>query len=177
MYLFYHFPYCLLFVHDRSIYCPYLILTGYLIFSHSNQSTAKKIALYITSVLSLPCTHFVLTQDTGISVRKRVIKIMRDICLEQPDFHKITEMCVKMIRRVNDEEGIKVCVCFNVNSAFQCQFFVFSIQCVYIYTTYFPMQKLVNETFQKLWFTPTPSHDKDAMTRKILNITDVVRTI
>ncbi|XP_029025412.1 nipped-B-like protein isoform X2 [Betta splendens] len=79
--------------------------------------------------------------DTGISVRKRVIKILRDICLEQPDFHKITEMCVKMIRRVNDEEGIK---------------------------------KLVNETFQKLWFTPTPSHDKDAMTRKILNISDVV---
>uniref|UniRef100_A0A3Q1BMG9 Nipped-B protein n=1 Tax=Amphiprion ocellaris TaxID=80972 RepID=A0A3Q1BMG9_AMPOC len=79
--------------------------------------------------------------DTGISVRKRVIKILRDICLEQPDFHKITEMCVKMIRRVNDEEGIK---------------------------------KLVNETFQKLWFSPTPSHDKKAMTRKILNITDVV---
>ncbi|XP_056127240.1 nipped-B-like protein B isoform X1 [Rhinichthys klamathensis goyatoka] len=79
--------------------------------------------------------------DTGISVRKRVIKILRDICLEQPTFNKITEMCVKMIRRVNDEEGIK---------------------------------KLVNETFQKLWFTPTPNHDKEAMTRKILNITDVV---
>lgn len=79
--------------------------------------------------------------DTGISVRKRVIKILRDICLEQPTFPKITEMCVKMIRRVNDEEGIK---------------------------------KLVNETFQKLWFTPTPQNDKAAMTRKILNITDVV---
>ncbi|KAM6985316.1 nipped-B-like protein B [Aplochiton taeniatus] len=79
--------------------------------------------------------------DTGISVRKRVIKILRDICLEQPTFSKITEMCVRMIRRVNDEEGIK---------------------------------KLVNETFQKLWFTPTPNHDKEAMTRKILNITDVV---
>ncbi|XP_037608532.1 nipped-B-like protein B isoform X2 [Sebastes umbrosus] len=79
--------------------------------------------------------------DTGISVRKRVIKILRDICLEQPDFHKITEMCVRMIRRVNDEEGIK---------------------------------KLVNETFQKIWFTPTPGHDKNALTRKILNITDVV---
>ncbi|KAM4576410.1 nipped-B-like protein A isoform 1-T2 [Odontesthes bonariensis] len=79
--------------------------------------------------------------DTGISVRKRVIKILRDICLEQPTFSKITEMCVKMIRRVNDEEGIK---------------------------------KLVNETFQKLWFTPTPGHDKETMTRKILNITDVV---
>ncbi|KAM3850156.1 nipped-B-like protein B, partial [Diretmus argenteus] len=75
--------------------------------------------------------------DTGISVRKRVIKI----CLEQPTFSKITEMCVRMIRRVNDEEGIK---------------------------------KLVNETFQKLWFTPTPAHDKETMTRKILNITDVV---
>ena len=50
-------------------------------------------------------------QDTGISVRKRVIKILRDICLEQPTFNKVTEMCVKMIRRVNDEEGIKVCVC------------------------------------------------------------------
>lgn len=36
------------------------------------------------------------------------------------------------------------------------------------------MQKLVNETFQKLWFTPTPSHDQEAMNRKILNITDVV---
>uniref|UniRef100_A0A671KB38 Nipped-B protein n=1 Tax=Sinocyclocheilus anshuiensis TaxID=1608454 RepID=A0A671KB38_9TELE len=79
--------------------------------------------------------------DTGISVRKRVIKILRDICLEQPNFSKVTEMCVKMIRRVNDEEGIK---------------------------------KLVNETFQKLWFTPTASHDKETMNRKILNITDVV---
>ena len=47
-------------------------------------------------------------QDTGISVRKRVIKILRDICLEQPTFSKVTEMCVRMIRRVNDEEGIKV---------------------------------------------------------------------
>ncbi|CAL8321731.1 unnamed protein product [Lota lota] len=79
--------------------------------------------------------------DTGISVRKRVIKILRDICLEQPGFHKITDTSVRMIRRVNDEEGIK---------------------------------KLVNETFQKMWFTPTPSHHKEALTRKIHVITDVV---
>ncbi|XP_055682843.1 nipped-B protein isoform X1 [Lutzomyia longipalpis] len=45
--------------------------------------------------------------DTGVSVRKRVIKILRDICLEYPDFEKIPEICVKMIRRVNDEEGIQ----------------------------------------------------------------------
>lgn len=58
--------------------------------------------------------YLLLIQDTGISVRKRVIKILRDICLEQPAFSKITEMCVKMIRRVNDEEGIKVWIyiCF-----------------------------------------------------------------
>ncbi|XP_059905989.1 nipped-B-like protein A isoform X2 [Gadus macrocephalus] len=79
--------------------------------------------------------------DTGISVRKRVIKILRDICLEQPDFHKITDTSVRMIRRVNDEEGIK---------------------------------KLVNETFQKMWFTPTPSHHKEALARKTRVITDVV---
>ncbi|XP_044741697.1 nipped-B-like protein A [Chrysoperla carnea] len=45
--------------------------------------------------------------DTGVSVRKRVIKILKDICIECPQFHKIPEICVKMIRRVNDEEGIK----------------------------------------------------------------------
>ncbi|SPP81595.1 nipped-B protein isoform X2 [Drosophila guanche] len=45
--------------------------------------------------------------DTGVSVRKRVIKILRDICIEYPDFAKIPEICVKMIRRVNDEEGIQ----------------------------------------------------------------------
>jgi len=38
-----------------------------------------------------------------------VIKIFRDICIDQCEFPKIPEMCVKMIRRVNDEEGIKVC--------------------------------------------------------------------
>ena len=51
-------------------------------------------------------------QDTGISVRKRVIKIFRDICMDQPEFPKIPEMCVRMIRRVNDEEGIKVTFIF-----------------------------------------------------------------
>jgi cohesin loading factor subunit SCC2 len=50
---------------------------------------------------------FLCTQDTGVSVRKRVIKILKDICVECPDFPKIPEICVKMIRRVNDEEGIR----------------------------------------------------------------------
>lgn len=45
--------------------------------------------------------------DTGVSVRKRVIKILRDICIEYPEQEKIPDICVKMIRRVNDEEGIQ----------------------------------------------------------------------
>ncbi|XP_022901337.1 nipped-B protein [Onthophagus taurus] len=45
--------------------------------------------------------------DTGVSVRKRVIKILKDICIECPEFPKIPEICVKLIRRVNDEEGIR----------------------------------------------------------------------
>lgn len=48
-----------------------------------------------------------MLQDTGVSVRKRVIKILRDICIEYPDFERIPEICVKMIRRVNDEESIQ----------------------------------------------------------------------
>ncbi|VDM33859.1 unnamed protein product [Hydatigera taeniaeformis] len=46
-------------------------------------------------------------RDKGVSVRKRVIRILRDICVEQPDFPRIAEICVKIIRRVNDEESVK----------------------------------------------------------------------
>ena len=45
--------------------------------------------------------------DTGISVRKRVVRILRDICIEKPDFPKNTEICCKLIRRINDEESIR----------------------------------------------------------------------
>ncbi|CAG4981013.1 unnamed protein product [Parnassius apollo] len=90
--------------------------------------------------------------DTGVSVRKRVIKILKDICIECPEFPKIPEICVKMIRRVNDEEGIR---------------------------------KLVMEVFQNMWFSPCPNTSRpgaldmtaaaaDPLTRKVLNITDVV---
>lgn len=45
--------------------------------------------------------------DTGVSVRKRVIKILRDICVEYPEHNKIPDICVKLLRRVNDEENIQ----------------------------------------------------------------------
>ena len=41
-------------------------------------------------------------------MRKRVIKILRDVCTTQPDFPKVNEIYLKMIHRINDEEGIKV---------------------------------------------------------------------
>lgn len=43
-----------------------------------------------------------------MSVQKRVIKILRDICVEHPDYDKIPDICARMIRRINDEAGIKV---------------------------------------------------------------------
>ncbi|XP_022102804.1 nipped-B-like protein A isoform X2 [Acanthaster planci] len=79
--------------------------------------------------------------DTGISVRKRVIKTLRDICIEQPDFPKVPEICNKIIRRVNDEEGIK---------------------------------KLVNETFQQMWFSPLPTTNTDKLLKRALNVIEVV---
>lgn len=45
--------------------------------------------------------------DVGVSVRKRAIKIFRDICLQQPDFQHLSEICVKILKRIMDEDNIK----------------------------------------------------------------------
>ncbi|KAL0131860.1 hypothetical protein PUN28_003013 [Cardiocondyla obscurior] len=82
--------------------------------------------------------------DTGVSVRKRVIKILKDICMECPDFPKIPEICVKMIRRVNDEEGIRKLV----------------------------MEVFQNMWFTPVRERPTL--DSDSLLKKVMNITDVV---
>ena len=59
---------------------------------------------------------------SGVSVRKRVVKIFRDICLHQPNFVRIPDICSRLLRRTHDEESIR---------------------------------KLVLETFQQIWFSPT----------------------
>ena len=51
-----------------------------------------------------------------------MVKIFRDVCLSQPDFIRIPDICSRLLRRINDEESIR---------------------------------KLVLDTFQQLWFTPT----------------------
>ena len=49
-------------------------------------------------------------QDTSVSVRKRVIKIFKDICTQQEQFPKAVDVYSKMLRRIGDEEGVKVCL-------------------------------------------------------------------
>ncbi|KAG8384631.1 hypothetical protein BUALT_Bualt04G0138000 [Buddleja alternifolia] len=44
-------------------------------------------------------------KDTGISVRKRAIKIIRDMCTSRADFSQYTTACVEIISRINDEES------------------------------------------------------------------------
>ena len=77
--------------------------------------------------------------DTGVSVRKRVVKIFRDVCLTQPNFIKIPDICSRLLRRIHDEESIR---------------------------------KLVLETFQQLWFSPTKSHDE--VRQRVQTIIDVL---
>ena len=43
-----------------------------------------------------------------MSVRKRVVKIFRDICLQELDFPKRVDVFSKMLRRITDEEGVQV---------------------------------------------------------------------
>lgn len=104
-----------------------------------------KIHLTVKTILSpqKKC-NFSSMQDTGVSVRKRVIKILKDICMECPEFPKIPEICVKMIRRVNDEEGIRKLV----------------------------MEVFQNMWFTPT--PERPQLDKAALLRKVMNITDVV---
>ena len=83
-------------------------------------------------------------RDMGVSVRKRVIKIFKDVCMECPDYPKIPEICVMMIRRVNDEEGIRKLV----------------------------MEVFQNMWFTPV--SERPTVDSQALLRKVMNITDVV---
>ena len=51
--------------------------------------------------------------DTGVSVRKRVIKIIRDLYISRCDFAKRTDALVRILTRINDEEtSIQVKSCF-----------------------------------------------------------------
>lgn len=44
-------------------------------------------------------------KDTGVSVRKRAIKIIRDMCTSNSSFTEFPTACIEIIARVNDEES------------------------------------------------------------------------
>ncbi|KAI3452230.1 hypothetical protein Pfo_008895 [Paulownia fortunei] len=44
-------------------------------------------------------------KDTGVSVRKRAIRIIKDMCTSSADFSEYTTACVEIISRINDEES------------------------------------------------------------------------
>ncbi|MCP9261200.1 hypothetical protein DINM_004449 [Dirofilaria immitis] len=45
-------------------------------------------------------------KDCGVAVRKRIIRILREICEKQPDYEKVPEMLARIVRRISDEEGV-----------------------------------------------------------------------
>ncbi|EJD74524.1 CBR-PQN-85 protein, variant [Loa loa] len=46
-------------------------------------------------------------KDSGVAVRKRIIRILREICEKQPDYDKMPEILARIVRRISDEEGVK----------------------------------------------------------------------
>ncbi|XP_044468075.1 sister chromatid cohesion protein SCC2-like [Mangifera indica] len=70
-------------------------------------------------------------KDTGVSVRKRAIKIIRDMCTSNTNFSKFTTACNEIISRVSDDESsIQDLVCktfyefwFEEPSGLQTQYF------------------------------------------------------
>ncbi|XP_038880414.1 sister chromatid cohesion protein SCC2 isoform X2 [Benincasa hispida] len=70
-------------------------------------------------------------KDTGVSVRKRAIKIIRDMCTSNANFSEFTRACIEIISRVGDDESsIQDLVCktfyefwFEEPSSSQTQFF------------------------------------------------------
>ncbi|KAL5741371.1 hypothetical protein ACOSP7_028103 [Xanthoceras sorbifolium] len=70
-------------------------------------------------------------KDTGVSVRKRAIKIIRDMCTSNANFSEFTTACIEILSRVSDDESsIQDLVCktfyefwFEEPSGFQTQAF------------------------------------------------------
>lgn len=47
------------------------------------------------------------TKDTAIAVRKRVVRILKDVVLLRPNYENSPQIISEIIQRINDEEGVK----------------------------------------------------------------------
>uniref|UniRef100_A0A1I7Z9A1 Nipped-B protein n=1 Tax=Steinernema glaseri TaxID=37863 RepID=A0A1I7Z9A1_9BILA len=46
-------------------------------------------------------------RDTGVAVRKRVIRTLRELCERDPTFERVPEMLCQIMRRISDEDSVK----------------------------------------------------------------------
>ncbi|KAK0394945.1 hypothetical protein QR680_001025 [Steinernema hermaphroditum] len=46
-------------------------------------------------------------RDTGVAVRKRVIRTLRELCERDPSFERVPEMLCQIMRRIGDEDSVK----------------------------------------------------------------------
>ncbi|CAF3663937.1 unnamed protein product [Rotaria sp. Silwood1] len=78
----------------------------------NNSTIREDKTLISTTELSIPNNGFTKSASdslefTSVSVRKRVVKIFRDVCLNQPSFNRIPDICSRLLRRIHDEESIR----------------------------------------------------------------------
>ncbi|KJH47695.1 HEAT repeat protein [Dictyocaulus viviparus] len=75
------------------------------------EATVEMIGKFVVANYEAIPTYYPLLaerlMDTGVAVRKRVIRIMREICEKYPNFEQIPNMLSQIVRRVQDEDGVK----------------------------------------------------------------------
>ncbi|KAJ1354545.1 hypothetical protein KIN20_011525 [Parelaphostrongylus tenuis] len=75
------------------------------------EATVEMIGKFVVANYDAIPTYYPLLaerlMDTGVAVRKRVIRIMREICEKYPNFEQIPNMLSQIVKRVQDEDGVK----------------------------------------------------------------------
>ena len=106
------------------------------------------------------------------SFRKRVIKILRDICIQQPDFPKLTEICIKLIRRIDDEDGTQISHLFwQLSSCCLVPMPDSSLEVEPLTLLTFPLpgiRELVAKVFMDLWFSDNKGETKDGLIKRVV---------
>lgn len=74
------------------------------------EQIADRIAVWPFIFSSYLLTYFFYHQDTGLAVRKRVIKLLRTFYGVSSQQERRVDICTKLVLRMNDEdESIRVC--------------------------------------------------------------------
>lgn len=89
-------------------------------------------------------------QDSGVAVRKRIIRILREICEKQPDFERMPEVLARIVRRISDEEGVRKLTIDTMQSLlFQSVRERDSVQLINKVIVYFFLLKIFSDLFQE----------------------------